>query len=144
LIQGRSNKQLYFERYNLDMSVNLCDHLRLEYLNRGYADINTLEEAYDLLIKFATQMPTITTHGSIEYILQSDTTWKQRKEFKRDETQLKQLLIDKLEPYWMGEREPVGVDIEDAYKCGMCDYVDICSWREEKAKEISRKKQRLN
>ncbi len=80
--------------------------------------------------------------GAIEYILQSDTTWKHRKEFHRDEHHLEELLL-KSEPYWLGTREPEGVDIEDAYKCQWCDYVEICTWREEKANEFSRKKPRF-
>ncbi|XP_049734880.1 exonuclease V [Elephas maximus indicus] len=31
--------------------------------------------------------------------------------------------------YWMGHREPQGVDVEEAWKCRTCDYIDICEWR---------------
>ncbi|XP_036877243.2 exonuclease V isoform X1 [Manis javanica] len=31
--------------------------------------------------------------------------------------------------YWMGHRHPQGVDIEEAWKCGTCNYADICEWR---------------
>ncbi|XP_008583950.1 PREDICTED: exonuclease V [Galeopterus variegatus] len=31
--------------------------------------------------------------------------------------------------YWMGHREPQGVDVEEAWKCGTCNYADICEWR---------------
>ncbi|KAM9245140.1 exonuclease V [Dugong dugon] len=31
--------------------------------------------------------------------------------------------------YWMGHREPQGVDVEEAWKCRTCNYVDICEWR---------------
>ncbi|CAF1250687.1 unnamed protein product [Adineta steineri] len=143
LIQGRVDKSLYFERYNLEPTTPLCDSVRNEYNERGFSNIDTLENAFDLLTKLAFQMPTITTNGAIEYILQTDATWKHRKEFHRDEHHLEQLLL-KSEPFWLGTREPEGVDIEDAYKCNWCDYSDICQWREEKANEFARKKQRLN
>jgi exonuclease V len=52
--------------------------------------------------------------------------------------------LTKSEPYWVGTREPEGVDIEDVYKCQWCDYNEICTWREEKANEFSRKKKRFN
>ncbi|XP_070116436.1 exonuclease V isoform X1 [Equus caballus] len=32
--------------------------------------------------------------------------------------------------YWMGHREPQGVDIEEAWKCRTCNYADICEWRQ--------------
>ncbi|CAF1563929.1 unnamed protein product, partial [Didymodactylos carnosus] len=121
LIQAQTDKELYFKRFNLDMTMILSESIYIEYIKSGYLNITTLEHAFDFLIQLVQQMPTITTHGSIEYILQSDPTYKQRKEFERNEMKLKQLL-DKLEPYWLGEREPKGVDIEDAYKCQMCDY----------------------
>ncbi|EQB77134.1 putative exonuclease V isoform 4 [Camelus ferus] len=31
--------------------------------------------------------------------------------------------------YWMGHREPQGVDVEEAWKCRTCSYADICEWR---------------
>ncbi|KAM9320297.1 exonuclease V [Gastrophryne carolinensis] len=31
--------------------------------------------------------------------------------------------------YWKGLRDHQGVDIEDAWKCRMCDYANICEWR---------------
>ncbi|XDA69802.1 hypothetical protein R6Z07F_000175 [Ovis aries] len=31
--------------------------------------------------------------------------------------------------YWMGHREPQGVDVEEAWKCRMCNYADICEWK---------------
>jgi exonuclease V len=31
--------------------------------------------------------------------------------------------------YWMGHREPQGVDVEEAWKCRTCNYIDICEWR---------------
>lgn len=31
--------------------------------------------------------------------------------------------------YWMGHRDPRGVDVEEAWKCRTCDYADICEWR---------------
>jgi hypothetical protein len=64
LIQGQVDKSLYFERYNLQSTMSLCNAVTQEYNERGFADINTLENAFDLLIKLAFQMPTITTSKS--------------------------------------------------------------------------------
>ncbi|KAL4667765.1 hypothetical protein H8959_006454 [Pygathrix nigripes] len=33
--------------------------------------------------------------------------------------------------YWMGHREPQGVDVEEAWKCRTCAYADICEWRKD-------------
>ncbi|XP_053562267.1 exonuclease V [Bombina bombina] len=37
--------------------------------------------------------------------------------------------------YWKGGRELQGVDIEEAWKCRTCSFVEICEWRNTKAKE---------
>ncbi|KAL4647625.1 exonuclease V [Arapaima gigas] len=47
-----------------------------------------------------------------------------------DEDQLRAKLQDYLS-FWLGQREPRGVDIEDAWKCRMCSYVEYCRWRRE-------------
>lgn len=31
--------------------------------------------------------------------------------------------------FWLGERPSVGVDIEDSWKCGYCQFADVCVWR---------------
>lgn len=56
------------------------------------------------------------------------------KQFLFDRELLERHMILALE-FWEGRREPRGVDIEDTWKCGMCEYRDGCEWREAKAIE---------
>ncbi|KAI3317062.1 hypothetical protein HD806DRAFT_396084 [Xylariaceae sp. AK1471] len=44
--------------------------------------------------------------------------------------------------WWRGEREPEGVSIEDAYKCGWCEFAETCQWRKDKEVEFLKKKKR--
>ncbi|KAG5928406.1 hypothetical protein E4U42_000702 [Claviceps africana] len=37
--------------------------------------------------------------------------------------------------WWQGEREAMGVEIEEAYKCRTCEFADECSWRNAKVEE---------
>jgi exonuclease V len=41
--------------------------------------------------------------------------------------------------WWNGVREPKGVDIEEAFKCRVCDFADECSWRKTKIEEATEK-----
>ncbi|SPN98440.1 uncharacterized protein DNG_01484 [Cephalotrichum gorgonifer] len=41
--------------------------------------------------------------------------------------------------WWRGEREPRGVDIEDSFKCGYCEFAGDCEWRERMDEERLRK-----
>lgn len=68
LIQGRVDKSLYFERFNLEASMPLTDSVKNEYNQRGFTNIETLEDAFDLLVKLAFQMPTITTSKFISFL----------------------------------------------------------------------------
>ncbi|KAH8204900.1 hypothetical protein TruAng_000939 [Truncatella angustata] len=44
--------------------------------------------------------------------------------------------------WWTGKRSPDGVPIEEAYKCGICEFAESCEWRTEKSNEIMRKSRR--
>lgn len=35
--------------------------------------------------------------------------------------------------YWTGQREPRGVDIEEAWKCKLCPFENSCLWGKDKA-----------
>lgn len=61
IIQGQIDKKLYFERFNLQSEIQFCDAVKNEYNDRGYPDIESVENALDLLQRLAFQMPTITT-----------------------------------------------------------------------------------
>lgn len=37
--------------------------------------------------------------------------------------------------WWKGEREPVGVEVEDAWKCRICEFAEICAWRQSKVED---------
>ncbi|KAG5938583.1 hypothetical protein E4U60_001323 [Claviceps pazoutovae] len=41
--------------------------------------------------------------------------------------------------WWQGERKAVGVDIEEAFKCGYCQFAQNCSWRNSMADERMQK-----
>ncbi|CAK4024689.1 Exonuclease V, chloroplastic [Lecanosticta acicola] len=41
--------------------------------------------------------------------------------------------------WWKGERQAKGVDVEESYKCKMCEFAEKCEWRIEKDREAGRK-----
>lgn len=59
-----------------------------------------------------------------------------------DEDSLDKYLAEEMK-WWRGERKAKGVDIEEAFKCRICEFADDCEWRKEKieeAMEVHRKK----
>ncbi|KAF2853706.1 hypothetical protein T440DRAFT_487032 [Plenodomus tracheiphilus IPT5] len=47
--------------------------------------------------------------------------------------------VDEEMAWWKGYREAKGVEIEEAFKCRMCDFADECSWRKMKVEEATEK-----
>ncbi|KAI1824541.1 hypothetical protein F4861DRAFT_505392 [Xylaria intraflava] len=42
--------------------------------------------------------------------------------------------------WWRGVRKPAGVEIEETYKCGWCEFAEACQWRRDKEAEFLREK----
>ena len=53
-----------------------------------------------------------------------------------DEEWTKKTFINSLN-FWLGKREPRGVDLEDMWKCETCQFKDVCVWRRQKELEQS-------
>ncbi|KAI9728882.1 MAG: hypothetical protein M1834_007140 [Cirrosporium novae-zelandiae] len=59
--------------------------------------------------------------------------------FRYDEDMLSNYIKDEMQ-WWNGERPAKGVEVEEAYKCGVCDFADECDWRKGKIEEMIEKK----
>ena len=65
------------------------------------------------------------THAEIGIeVIEHDERWA-RKEYENS--------LD----FWLGKREPRGVDLEDLWKCESCQFKDVCVWRRQKMLEQS-------
>jgi len=42
--------------------------------------------------------------------------------------------------WWDGKRPTTGVEIEEAYKCRLCEYEEGCSWRTQKINELAQQR----
>lgn len=61
-----------------------------------------------------------------------------RQSFKYEEEVLETYVAEEMR-WWRGERSAKGVEIEESYKCGICEFAEKCEWRTEKDKEAGRK-----
>lgn len=64
----------------------------------------------------------------IEYIHQETSTLLSTEIVAFEEKEVKGKVQHYI-AYWMGHREPQGVDVEEAWKCQTCTYTDICEWK---------------
>ncbi|KAG9300097.1 hypothetical protein G9A89_000837 [Geosiphon pyriformis] len=79
----------------------------------------------------------------LSYLYQGDKRIIGTTKFTYDAIQLQKYLKRACD-FWKGARTPEGVEIEEAWKCRMCDYIDTCEWRAKKAKELAEKHQMLS
>lgn len=73
----------------------------------------------------------------VEYRSQSDGAILGIKTFLYEECVLSAYLEDGLR-WWRGERDARGVCVEEAYKCGFCEFADDCEWRKTKVEDAVR------
>ncbi|KAI8314489.1 Exonuclease V [Colletotrichum sp. SAR11_59] len=64
----------------------------------------------------------------VEYRYRGDGSLIDSQVFPMDDRALNLYLGSTLE-WWRADREPRGVQIEEAYKCRMCEFADDCTWR---------------
>lgn len=109
---------------------------------------NSLRQLWTLMISnFAHTFPQgATSIGRVlkaEYRSQSDGELIGAKSFLYDEAMLQEYLEEEMK-WWRGERAAQGVCVEEAYKCGSCDFAPECSWRKNKIEESTgRMRERL-
>ncbi|KAG1839232.1 exonuclease V a 5' deoxyribonuclease-domain-containing protein [Suillus subalutaceus] len=75
-----------------------------------------------------------------DFLVEEDTsglsTILGTRKFFMDEDRLDAHLTDVLR-WWFGFRPPRGVELAQSNRCGTCEYLDSCEWRERKAFEAS-------
>ncbi|KAF1916270.1 exonuclease V a 5' deoxyribonuclease-domain-containing protein [Ampelomyces quisqualis] len=55
------------------------------------------------------------------------------------ETEVIDKYISEEMAFWKGTREANGVELEDAFKCRICDFAENCTWRKTKVEEATEK-----
>ncbi|KAL9599207.1 MAG: hypothetical protein Q9219_003988 [cf. Caloplaca sp. 3 TL-2023] len=73
-----------------------------------------------------------------EYRNAADGVVMGEKSFLFDRAVLERYVADELR-WWRGERQAVGVCLEEAYKCRSCEFAEECGWRKGKIEEAREK-----
>lgn len=118
----------------------------LRHARQGGFSVKSLGDLMELVFLSLTlsDLPAIDTL-KLEYIHQETATVLGTEIVAFEEKEVKSKVRHYV-AYWTGHRDPQGVDVEEAWKCRTCDYVDVCEWRrgrgalssslEPKAKEL--------
>ncbi|KAM0275954.1 hypothetical protein ACHAQH_007255 [Verticillium albo-atrum] len=98
-----------------------------------FVKYRTLRELLPLLVS---ELKQTFPHGadsvgrllSVEYRYRADGSLIDNRIFPMDDAVLDSYLGGTME-WWKAEREPQGVQIEDAWKCLYCEFAEVCTWR---------------
>lgn len=101
----------------------------LRHARQGGVSVKSLGDLMELVFLSLTlsDLPAIDTL-KLEYVHQETATTLGTEIVAFEEKEVKSK-VRHFVAYWMGHRDPQGVDVEEAWKCRTCDYVDICEWR---------------
>lgn len=101
----------------------------LRHAQQGGFSVTSLGDLMELVILSLTlsDLPVIDSLR-IEYIHQETATVLGSEIVAFAEKELRSQVRHYM-AYWVGHREPQGVDVEEAWKCRTCNYADICEWR---------------
>ena len=135
LVAGRTTKALIKQHTALNIDKEFGEEL-MSHISASSLGCGNLDEMLDELAAKAGTMKLI-RRCAIEYCHQADASVIALKDVLYDEHWLETRLLHSAR-YWRGEREAVGVDIEEAWKCGRCEFVDVCEWRRRRADECAR------
>ena len=93
---------------------------------------NSLARLWDLMLaQFAITIPTPDAVGSVltvEFRSQADGAVLGTRTFANDDEELARYVQDEMR-WWKGQRLPRGVDVEEAFKCRICEFAEGCEWR---------------
>ncbi|KAH8173517.1 exonuclease V - a 5' deoxyribonuclease domain-containing protein [Sarocladium implicatum] len=67
---------------------------------------------------------------NIKYVYREDGREIDTHDFPHSDAAMKDYLSHYM-PWWRGERKADGVQIEEAFKCRTCEFVEDCTWRQE-------------
>nr|XP_006821109.1 PREDICTED: exonuclease V-like [Saccoglossus kowalevskii] len=140
LVSGKLSREMILGHVNLDegkvLGSAVLDHMQKTGIH--FDKFGELLDAALLQFQFSS-LPHVDSL-EIEYCFQGDCLSFATDKVQFDSDWLRKKL-DHSFLFWRGVREAEGVDIEDAWKCQNCDFVDICEWRKKKQQECMEKNQ---
>lgn len=170
LATNKVNAEALFDRYSLEPDTQFSDSFiaQIGNLNGQMFEVssqddgsippssqdsmvvllshNSLRSLWSFMIsEFANTMPAgVGSIGNVlkaEYRNATDGEIIGVKTFMYDDKKMQEYLDDEMR-WWKGERGSQGVCLEEAYKCGFCEFADECGWRKNKIEEATEKMRR--
>ncbi|XP_071849829.1 exonuclease V-like [Apostichopus japonicus] len=135
-VRGLFRKESLQEHLRLKLDKTLSSSV-LDHVKKIGLETNNLNELMDkVLVKF--QFLQLISCLTTEYTSQTDFMSFASESYDFDEEWLRRQVDGSLQ-FWKGKRDPIGVDIEDAWKCQHCLFEDKCMWRQKMHEDCIKK-----
>lgn len=167
LASNAVNADILFDRYKLDPSRSFSDAMiaQLSGLDFNFSGSqtgseealmestedtvgqllahNSLRQLWELMtLEFHRTMPggpeSISKVLKVEFRSSHDSSIVGVKTFPFNDEVFETYMADVMQ-WWKGERPPKGVDVEEAFKCQMCEFADGCEWRQNKVDDAMKR-----
>lgn len=136
LVKGLLSKETVAKHLKLDLSKTFGEQVQKHVQEKHLPTKMNLSSLLDHVFERA-QSLTCINQLYVEYVSQDTSETLSHVTHQYDENEFKMLFFHFLK-FWKGERSPVGVDIEEAWKCQKCDFEEICEWRKKKSEEYAK------
>lgn len=141
LVKGLLTKQTIAENFQINLEKKFNPNLISHIMDSGFYFEN-LNRLLDYVLHVM-QSLTCISQTYVEYVHQETMQSFAKEKVAYDEVELCHF-FSRYADFWLGKRDPVGVDIEEAYKCQMCEHAHLCGWRRRKNEEYTQKKTTTN
>ena len=136
LVKGQVTKETVAKHLRLNLNKEFGEDI-LKQVDGKMLACRNLSSLMDVLFQKMQCMTCVSQIG-MEYVHQDSRETICHHSVTYSDSEL-ECLVKEFYGFWRGGREVKGVDIEDAWKCQMCDFASICDWRQKKADEYSKK-----
>ena len=136
LVKGQVSKQTVAKHLKLNLTKEFGEDV-LKQIDGNLLTCKNLNDLMDELFQKIQCLTCISQIG-IEYVHQESKQTICHHSLEYSDSELECIVKDYF-LFWRGVRGSKGVDIEDAWKCQMCDFASVCEWRQRKAEEYSTK-----
>ena len=136
LVKGQVSKETVAKHLKLNLTKEFGEDISRQ-IDGNLLICKNLNELMDVLFQKMQCLTCISQIG-IEYVHQESKETICHHTLDFSESELESMVKDYYK-FWRGGRESKGVDIEDAWKCQMCDFASVCEWRQRKADEYSKR-----
>ena len=139
LLEGKLATTTLLSKFNLNGLAALSEDV-VKCANELRIPCAKLIQIADLMLsRFKTSNVPKISSVVVEYCSQFSHEEIHKTCLQLDESWAHSKLVTML-PYWKGERETIGVEIEEAWKCHRCEFADTCIWRMKKDEECRKLK----